>query len=256
MFFYISISIYARWIRVTNQIQRSKNCITLFFDVENNEIMSKFDKKTLALFEMLKIFLISRLYYIVILNITQFFKKNTNNKWNISIIHIIKKFWLSKSFEKSTSMFLSKRVINVHNIFEFCIRVYCAFVLNSRIYSFNRFTRDFSLLTKLVFLFKLTKFLNIITFEFVISLRNILKTTLLTTIFWRLTFFLTRKKNIIFFIFFLVDFNQINFIQKTIINYLLTHQLNEISFHKIEFYLFYNRCNNVNRFFEFRCDIE
>ena len=152
-------------------------------------------------------------------------------------------------------MFLSKRVINVHNIFEFCIRVYCAFVLNSRIF-FNRFTRDFSLLTKLVFLFKSTRFLNTIILEFVISSRDILKTTLLTTIFWRLTFFLTRKKNIIFFIFFLVDFNQINFIQKTIMNYLLTYQLNEISFHKIEFHSFYDRCNNVNRFFESRCDIE
>ena len=36
----------------------------------------------------------------------------------------------------------------------------------------------------------------------------------------------------------------------------MTHQLNEISFHKIEFYLFYNRCNNVNRFFESRCNVE
>ena len=39
-------------------------------------------------------------------------------------------------------------------------------------------------------------------------------------------------------------------------NELLTHQLNEISFHKIEFYLFYNRCNNVNRFFESRYNVE
>ena len=125
-----------------------------------------------------------------------------------------------------------------------------------RVFFFNRFTRDFSLLTKLVFLFKSTKFLNTIILKFVISSRNILKTTLLTTIFWRLIFFLTKKKILFFFIFFLVDFNQINFIQKTIINYLLTHQLNEISFHKIEFQLFYNRCNHVIRFFEFRYDIE
>ena len=32
--------------------------------------MSKFDKKTLALLEILKVFLISRLYYIVIFKIT------------------------------------------------------------------------------------------------------------------------------------------------------------------------------------------
>ena len=198
MFFYILISIYARWIRVTNQIQRSKNCITLFFDVENNETMSKFDKKILALLEMLKIFLISRLYYIMILNIIQFLKKNINNKWNISIIYIIKSLWFLKSFEKSTSLFLSKRVINVHNIFEFCIRVYYAFVLNSRIF-FNHFIRDFSLLTKFVFLFKSTKFLNTIIFEFVISSRNILKTMLLTTIFWRLIFFWREKKTLFFF---------------------------------------------------------
>ena len=136
MFFYVSISTYERWIRATNQIQRSKNCIALFFDVENNEIMSKFDKKTFALLEMLKIFLISRLYYIVILKIIQFIKENTNNKWNIWITYIIKNFWFSKSFEKSTSMILSKRVINVQNIFEFCIRIYCAFVFNSRIFFF------------------------------------------------------------------------------------------------------------------------
>ena len=90
--------------------------------------------------------------------------------------------YLDYLYEKSTLIFLFKRVINVHNIFEFCIRVYYAFVLNSRIF-FNRFTRDFSLLTKFVFLFKLTKLLNIIIFKFVISSRNILKTTLLTIIF-------------------------------------------------------------------------
>ena len=39
-------------------------------------------------------------------------------------------------------------------------------------------------------------------------------------------------------------------------NYLLTYQLNEISFYKVEFHLFYNRCNNINRFFESRYDIE
>ena len=71
--------------------------------------------------------------------------------------------YLDYSYEKSTSIFLSKRVINVYNIFEFCIRIYYVFVLNSRIF-FNRFTRDFSLLTKFVFLFKSIKLLNIIIF--------------------------------------------------------------------------------------------
>ena len=215
--------------------------------------MSKFDKKTFALFEILKIFLISRLYYIVILKITQFFKENTNNKWNIWITYIIESFWFSKSFEKSTSMILSKRVINVQNIFEFCMRIYCVFVLNSRIFFFDRFTRDFSLLTKIVF-FQIDKIIkhNNIWVRHVVT--KYVENDVIDRDFLTFDFFFDEKKKHCFF--FLVDFNQINFIQKTIMNYLLTYQLNEISFYKVEFHLFYDRCNNVNRFFESRCDIE
>ena len=42
--------------------------------------MLKFNKNIVVLLKMLKIFLISRLCYIVILKIIQFFKKNANNK--------------------------------------------------------------------------------------------------------------------------------------------------------------------------------